>query len=403
VTDGQRPRLLVLNQYYAPGVEATARLLTDLCEGLAADYDVTVVTGRLRDHEHEPDFERRNGVDVIRVHSTSFDRAPLHKRAANYFTYLARALRRGLLTPRPDVVLCMTDPPMIGDVGLLIARRFRVPLVVVSQDVFPEVAVALKRLTNPLLVRLLGLMTRVYLRHADRVVAIGSTMQRRLVAKGADPHRIRLIPNWADTEAIAPRARDNAWSREHALTDRFVVMHSGNVGHAQNLETLIESSVELADLKDLELLIIGFGARQAHVVALTKRLHADRVRFLPHQPNERLSESLSSADVHYVGLSKGLAGFVVPSRVYGILAAGRPILAAVDEESETSELVRSVGCGLVVPPDRPDLVARAIREFASGTHDLLEMGRRGREYVESEASRQLSIGRYREVLADVLR
>src|SRR5262249_2882768 len=153
---------------------------------------------RLRDHEDEPDHELRNGVEVIRLHSTSYDRASLDRRAINYFTYLGRALRRGIRAHTPDVVLCMTDPPMVGDVALAVARPFERPLVVISQDVFPEIAVELKRLTNPVLVRLLGLLTGFYLRRADRVVAIGTTMARRLESKGVESDRIRVIPNWTD-------------------------------------------------------------------------------------------------------------------------------------------------------------------------------------------------------------
>src|SRR5205823_6120787 len=152
---------------YWPGVEATAHLLTELCEALARDYDVTVVTGKLRGYGDRPERERRNGVDVVRVHSFAFDRAPLAGRAANYLSYLALATLRGLGAPRPDVVLCMTDPPMVGDVALLVARRYRAPLVVVSEDVFPEIAVDLDRLQNPVLVVLLGALTRFYLRRAD--------------------------------------------------------------------------------------------------------------------------------------------------------------------------------------------------------------------------------------------
>ncbi|MGD5540955.1 glycosyltransferase, partial [Xanthomonas citri pv. citri] len=154
------------------------------CEALAETYDVTVVTGRLQGFEADPDYERRNGVELIRVHSTAFDRSGLLQRGVNYFTYLARALRRGLKAERPDLVLCMTDPPMVGDVALVVARRFRVPFVVVSQDVFPEIAVELKRLRNPLLVGMLGVLIRFYLRRAALVVAIGETMERRLRAKG---------------------------------------------------------------------------------------------------------------------------------------------------------------------------------------------------------------------------
>ena len=395
-----RPRLLVFNQYYHPGVEATAHLLTELCEALAADYDVTVVTGRLRGRELDPDYERRNGVEIIRLHSTSYDRASLHRRASNYLTYLARALRRGLAAKRPDVVLCMTDPPLVGDVAYLVARRFRAPLVVVNQDVFPEIAVNLQRLRHPALIGVLRGLIGFYLRRADRLVAIGPVMKDRLIEKGARAERIEVIPNWVDTSAVTPRQRDNAWAQEHDVADRFVVMHSGNVGHAQNLDLLVTAATQLDDLERLAVLVVGTGARHAHTVALAQQLGADRVAFLPYQPRERISESLSSADVHYVGLTPGLAGFVVPSRVYGIMAAGRPILAAVDRGSETAVLVEEAGCGIVVPPARPDLVAAAIRSLAAGEHDLEEMGRRARAYVEANGSLDQALERYRRLLLD---
>jgi colanic acid biosynthesis glycosyl transferase WcaI len=398
----ERPRLLVFNQYYHPGVEATAHLLTELCEELARDHDVTVVTGRLHDHEDEPDYEVLNGVEIIRVHSTSYDRAPLHRRAINYFTYLGRALRQGFRVQRPDVVLCMTDPPMVGDIGLVVARRFRAPLVVISQDVFPEIAVRLQRLTHPVLIRLLDAVTRFYLRRADRVVAIGDTMRTRLEGKGVRSSRIRVIPNWTDTASITPVARDNEWAREHDLVGRFVVMHSGNVGHAQDLETLIRASTLLRDLDRLTVVIVGFGARHAYYEGLAEQLEATAVRFLPYQPRELLPQSLSSADVHFVGLARGLAGYVVPSRLYGILAAGRPVIASADEESETAALVAAVGCGLVVPPGEAERAAEAIRTLASGEHDLDEMGRRGRQYVEAEAGRETAFARYRTLLAELV-
>jgi colanic acid biosynthesis glycosyl transferase WcaI len=396
-----RPRLLVLNQYYHPGVEATAHLLTELCEELAQRYHVTVITGRLRGHEEQPDYEVRNGVEIIRVHSTSFDRASLYRRATNYFTYLTRALRRGLIAKRPDVVLSMTDPPLIGDVAYLIARRFRRPLVVISQDVFPEIAVNLRRLKRPALVAILRILIRFYLRRADRIVAIGPLMKERLIAKGAPAERVEVIPNWVDIHAITPWPRVNPWSLQHGLTERFVVMHSGNVGHAQNLEALIQATSELSDLDQLSVVIVGAGARHAETVDLARRVATDRVTFLPYQPRSRLSEALSSADVHFIGLSSGLSGFVVPSRIYGVLAAGRPVLAAVEAESETATLVSEVGCGIVVPPDRPDLIARAIRDLAHGEYDLAAMGVRARAYAESQASLDSAVRRYEELLAEV--
>ena len=398
----RRPRLLVFNQYYWPGLEATAHLLTELCEALASDYDVTVITGRLHGYEDEPDYAGRNGVEIVRVHSTAYDRAPLHRRATNYVTYLARALRRGLLAQRPDIVLCMTDPPLVGDVALAVARRFRVPLVVISQDVFPEIAVELGRLRNPGLIALLRVLIRFYLRRADLVVAIGETMRRRLEAKGARPERLHVIPNWVNTTSIEPVSRDNPWSHEQGLDGRFVVMHSGNIGHAQDLDTLIRSAVALRDLERLSVVLVGFGARHADYVELVRELDAGNVSFREYQPRERLSESLSSADLHFVGLGSGLSGYIVPSRLYGVLAAGRPVLAAADEDSETAQLVRTVGCGIVIAPGRPDLVASEIRKAVAGEYDLATMGRLGREFVEAEAGREHAVERYRRLLAELL-
>jgi glycosyltransferase involved in cell wall biosynthesis len=397
----RRPHLLVFNQYYWPGVEATANLLTELCEALADEYDVTVITGRLRGHEDDADYERRNGVEVIRVHSTAFDRAPLHRRAINYFTYLIRALRRGLTARKPDIVLCMTDPPMVGDVALAVARRFRVPLVVVSQDVFPEIAVELKRLDNPVLVWLLRILTSFYLRRADRVVAIGETMEQRLIAKGTPPERISVIPNWVDTQTLVPRARDNDWAREQGLVGRFVVMHSGNIGHAQDLDTLVRSATFLRDLEQLEIVLIGFGARHADMVALARQLELSNVRFLEYQPRERLPDSLASADIHFVGLGRGLAGYVVPSRLYGIMAAGRPVIVAADADSETAQLVTRAGAGVVIPPGSPKRLADAIRASYGAELDLEQLGRHAREYATTEADRDIAVGRYRALLNSI--
>jgi glycosyltransferase involved in cell wall biosynthesis len=397
-----RPRLLVFNQYYRPGVEATAHLLAELCDALAEDMDVTVVTGRVPLHPELPRGEESHGVRVVRVESTTHDRSRLGRRALNYVTYLLLALREGLGSARPDVVLCMTDPPVVGNIASIVARRHGAPLVVVSQDVFPEIAVQLKRLENPLLVAALRLLVSLYLRRAERIVAIGETMKQRLVQKGAAAERIRVIPNWVDTHRLRPQPKDNHWSQRQRLADAFVVMHSGNVGHAQDLDTLIRAATFLRDLEQLRIVIIGRGARQAELTELGRRLDVDRVRFLPYQPRESLSESLSAADVHVVGLAPGLAGYVVPSRLYGILAVGRPVVVAADEESETAKLVESVGCGVVVPPGRPELLAGVLRDAAEGRLDLEEMGRRGRAWVEQEADRAVATSRYRAVVEEIL-
>jgi glycosyltransferase involved in cell wall biosynthesis len=234
------------------------------------------------------------------------------------------------------------------------------------------------------------------------VVAIGETMRRRLIDKGARKDRIRVIPNWVDTTQLEPAPRDNEWSRAQGLAGKFVVMHSGNIGHAQNLDTFVRATTFLRDLDDLVVPIIGNGARRNELMELARVLDADVVRFLPYQPRETLSLSLSAAAVHVVGLAQGLSGYVVPSRLYGILGAGRPVIVAAEEESETAQLVRTAGCGIVVPPGRPELLAEAIRDLHDGKHDLEELGRRGREYVLAEADRSVAVERYRSLFRELV-
>jgi colanic acid biosynthesis glycosyl transferase WcaI len=396
-----KPRLLVFNQYYWPGVEATAQLLTDLCEALADEVEIKVVTGVLHGHEDEPRHVVHNGVEIVRVPSTSYERSQILARASNYATYLGNALLHGLRGARPDIVLCMTDPPVVADVALLVARRYRTPLVVISQDVFPEIAVQLKRLENPALMGLLRALVGVYLRRADRVVAIGETMRRRLEAKGARPDRLHVIPNWVDTERLQPLGKGTQWAREWKFDQRFVVMHSGNIGHAQDLDSLVRAATFLRDLDDLVIAIIGTGARRAELVALAERLDVQQLLFLYYQNRRVLPQSLSAADIHVVGLAHGLAGYVVPSRLYGILAVGRPVIAATDPESETAHVVQEAGCGIVVPPGRPELLARTIRDAHDGVYDLDAMGARGREWVEREADRSVAVRRYRDLLMEL--
>ena len=349
-----RPRLLVLNQYYWPGVEATAQLLTELCEALAEDVDVRVVTGVLHRHEDLPRRVVQNGVQIVRVPSTSFERSRLFARGANYVTYLANALARGLIGPRPDVVLCMTDPPIVADVALLVARRYRVPLVVISQDVFPEIAMQLKRLENPVVMALLRGLVSLYLKRADRVVAIGETMRSRLEEKGARADRVHVIPNWVDTQRLRPLEGDNQWALERSYEEKFVVMHSGNVGHAQDLDSLVRAATFLRDLDDLAITIIGTGARHAELVALAEQLDVDKVTFAFYQPRNLLRQSLSAADIHVVGLASGLAGYVVPSRLYGILAVAKPVIVAADAESETAQVVARERLDLGMPRAEAD-------------------------------------------------
>jgi colanic acid biosynthesis glycosyl transferase WcaI len=286
----------------------------------------------------------------------------------------------GLIERPPNLVVAQTDPPVVGLVGLLVARRFRVPLVVIVQDLLPSER-------HSVSANVIRPAVDLYLRRAEHVVAVGETMRRRLEDRGIE--RVTVIPNWVDTQALHPVEKD--------FGGRFVVMHSGNIGYGQDLETLISAARQVPDV---EVVIAGAGARRGELERAASGI--PNLTFRGYVPEEQLSESLSSASLHFVGLSAGLSGYAVPSRLYSVLAAGRPVLVTADEDSEAAELVHRVGCGFVLPPGRPHELAEVIRGVSSGTYDLRGMGARGRRFAVSYADRSLAVARYRQLFANVL-
>ena len=265
-----RPALLVLNQYYAPGQESTAQLLTEFCEALAGDYDVTVVTGTVY-HAPKPERTVRNGVTVVRVGSTAFDRSRLALRGLNYLSFVVLALVAGLRHRRPDLVLCLSDPPFVSSIGVVVARRHRVPLARRHPGRLPRDRRGAGRLDNRLIVAVLDRLVRFGLSHATgwsrsaSRCASGSWRKVSARMRSRDPELDRHgEPRPARTrERLGARARPGR---------PFVVMHSGNVGYAQDLQTFLHAATYLRDLDDLELVLIGSGAMGTELAELAKRL-----------------------------------------------------------------------------------------------------------------------------------
>jgi glycosyltransferase involved in cell wall biosynthesis len=216
-------------------------------------------------------------------------------------------------------------------------------------------------------------------RRAAANVALGETMRQRLIEnKGAPPERTVIIADWADTSAITPAPKRNAFSEAHGLADRFVVMHSGNLGLSQSLETVVDAAALLGDLADLEVVFVGEGVKKPDLQAQVDRLGLTNVRFLPFTPKEGLRESFATADVFIVSLQRGLAGYIVPSKLYGILAAGRPYVAAVEADCEVASLTMRHGCGRLAEPGDPASMAGAIRACYRDRDETARQGERAR-------------------------
>jgi colanic acid biosynthesis glycosyl transferase WcaI len=389
----ERPRLLVLNQYYGPA-ESTGQLLRELCEDVGDRADVTVLAARPSDEETRQMPHR--GVDVRWVPVTSFGKGSIALRMLDYLSFLVAALPLALRAPRPDVVLCMTNPPFVGMLGSLVARLRRARFVVTFQDVHPDVGEISGRLTSRPAVWGLAMIRGMFFRRADRIVAISDAMRERLIERGAERRRVVVIPNWIDSDEITPQPRDNGWAREHGLDGRFTLMHAGNVGLLQDIETYVDAAGLVPEAR---FVVLGEGANKERLVERARAKGLDNVVFLPRQPREALSQLLASADAHVVSLMPGLGGLMEPSKLYGILAAARPVLAGMEPGTEAVQAVQRSGCGAVSEPGNPESMAAAVRRLAElSKGEREEMGRRARAYCEQYCTRERSTGAYRDLV-----
>ena len=395
-------RVCYFNRSYWPDTGATGQLLTELAEDLVSKHgiEVTVVTGYpVNSTEPLASRQTRNGVHIVRARGTTFSPRRFAGRAMNYVTYFFSALVAALGLPRQDVTIALTDPPIIGLAA--IAARPRHGVIFFCQDIFPEVAGLLEDFHSPAINALLERLNRFMVRRAVRIIALGDTMASRLIhGKGADPGKITVIHNWADTSAIVPSDKRNAFAAAHGLDAKFVVLHAGNIGLSQNLDVVIEAAGLLTTHRDIVILFIGDGNRRAALQAAAESRGLDNVRFLPFQPRDQLRWTYASSDVCLVSLKPGLAGYIVPSKLYPILAAGRPYIAAVEPVSEVAALTQRHRCGVLVEPGDAAQLADAILRLADQPHERAAMGTRAR--VASELfARDRQVAAHAQVIEEV--
>ena len=418
-------RLLVLCPHFAPDTAPTGDVMTSIGTELAArGHELHIVTSLpwYRHHRVEPAWRgrlvRHERVDwgrITRVHPFPTDKRNIPARALGFagFTTLVEAMAlKGWKGRRPDAVLAMSPPLTLGAAGWLAARRWRVPFVFNIQDVFPDVAVELGAITNTAVIRAASWLERWSYRRADAVTVLSDDLRDNLVAKiegtVPDAHdRIRVIPNFVDTVGIAPAEPDgtpggSAYRREFGLEGRQVVMYAGNVGFSQSLDLVLAAAGELSARTDAAFVINGGGSAKLDLQQRVAEAGLANVHFVDFQPKRRLPDVLAAGDIHVVPLRRGLARSSVPSKTYSILAAGRPVVASVDEGTEVARVVEKAGAGLAVPPDDPDAFTHAITALLDDPARARAMGAAGRAFVERWASPEAVAERY-EALFEELR
>jgi colanic acid biosynthesis glycosyl transferase WcaI len=401
-----RLRVLFLNRSYWPDAEATGQLLAELCEDLADRFDITVLAGQPNQNPKNEEFqrtgtERHNGVTIERVLHPKWSKRNLVGRAINLTGFLIAAIGRAFRIARTDIVVVETDPFMLPLLGKWLKWWHRSRLIVYLQDLYPDVAVALGKVREGWLTKLIrGQLIRAYL-HADAIIVLSADMKNRLVQWGLDGSRIVCLENWVDTTAVYPVKDENALRSREGLQDRFVVMHSGNMGLSQYLDNVLEAAGLLRDRPDIQFLLVGDGATRANLEAQARRMQLGNVRFLPYQPRDELAESLSAANLHLISMHAEAHHCLMPSKLYGILASGSPVLAITAENSELAQQIRNQHIGLTTRPSDPQQLASDLRWCAEHRDELEQMGRQARLVAVEQFDRRLQTSKFGKILSEV--
>jgi glycosyltransferase involved in cell wall biosynthesis len=401
-------RIVFVNRYYDPDQSATSQMLTDLAKGLAASgFNVHVVSSRQLYDDPGTRLAPEQwlfGVRVHRVATTRFGRNRLLGRAMDYASfYLTCAVTLLRLLRRGDVLVAKTDPPLLSILAAPIAKSKRAALINWQQDVFPEVASHLG--ANPLpswLDKCLRRLRDASLRAAKMNVLIGGRMREYLAARGIPVSKLCVIENWADDRAIQPKPTTASALRARlGLVDRFVVCYSGNLGRAHEFETLLGAADALKGEPIFIFLIIGNGAKMDALKRGVATRALDNFCFLPYQPRDTLEDSLAAADVHLVSLLPALEGLIVPSKLYGILAAGRPLVFIGDSDGEIGRVIQRAQCGRLVKVGDSEALVDSLRKLEAEPDVRALMGVHALKILCEEFSLKHAIERWVELIESV--
>ena len=384
----ESPSLLFVNQHYYPDFASTAQHLTDLAEHLDDDgFEVHVLCSAghyLSGSMDVPLEETHNGVHIHRVRATAFGRGSVLGRLTDYASFFLQVLWRVLTGPRYDSVVTLTTPPLIALVGT-IARLVRGQSYGIwSMDLHPDAEVAVGMLgPDQTLTRLLHALNNWAYRRADFVVDLGPYMKRRLRDKGVADDRLRTIPVWNKKDEVYPIPdEENPLVNEVGLEDRFVIMYSGNAGLGHRFDEVLAAMKHFDGHPEIFFLFVGSGPRKEEIVAFAEEHDLSNFRYMSYFPREQIKYSLSLADVHLLTLYNDMAGVAVPGKLYGILAAGKPVLMVGPEASDSGETILEHDVGTVVDPqgraDAPDRLIEAIETLYANPERRAEMGDRGR-------------------------
>ncbi|MEM2058674.1 MAG: glycosyltransferase family 4 protein [Candidatus Bathyarchaeia archaeon] len=402
--------ILLISQYFWPENVGAPIWIYQLATDLAnKGHQVTVLTGfpnypkRIIFEGYRGKFymrEQIGNINIIRTYIYASPNEALWSRALNFGSFCASAAIGGLIAPQPDVIYCILPPLPLGLSAEFLGVVKRAPVVINIQDIYPDIAIALGILRNPLSIKFFKWMERFIYEKAAAVVVISDGFKKNLMGKGIPPEKIYIVPNWADSSFIQPGPRNNPFRHRLGLGNLFTVIYSGNLSYNSDLDSVIEAA-ELLRNEPFAFVIVGDGVRKTDLQRKVYEKNLENVKFLPFQPLEVYPQVLAAADINLVTLNAQATMASVPSKVYKIMAAGKPVLAIADKDSEIYRLISEANCGFCVDPGNPTALAEIIRYAATHIDKLERMGMNGRRYLEEHFSRTKCVANIEEILQKI--
>jgi len=402
-------KILLITPFFPPEVGSASHLFYELAQALHnRGHTVTVLTGLPRYHVAGNGREYRqrrlvrevyHGLEVWRVWNLDIPWDAPVLRGLDQFIFAASAGWVGLRLPDFDAALVYSPPLPLALAALAFCRARSRPLVVNVQDLFPQSAIDLGVLTNPMLIRIFRRLESLLFRRADLLTAHSEGNRQYILAHGGSPERVRVLPNWIDTNAITPGERNNGLRTNLGWQDRFIISFAGIMGYSQDLETILKCARLLQDRPEIGFLMVGDGVEKPKLIRMAKDMNLNNVAFLPMQPKEKYPEVLAASDVCLATLRPEVKTPVVPSKILSIMAAGRAVLAAMPLDGDGPKLVVEAGCGLCVEPGSPEALAEAIIRLQEDQETRLSMEIRGRQYAEEKLSLAAGVATIENLLA----
>lgn len=405
-------KIVFVINYFHPDYASTGQLMTELCQSLSNDFEITVIAAQpgysdnfQKHHSKLIEVEDWKNIKVVRVSLPNVNKNSKISRLKYILQYFLLANFALLKEKNIDLIYTISQPPILGGlIGTIGKFTKKTKHLYNIQDFNPEQAAAVNY-TGGVIHNIAKKVDKLNCNRADHIILVGNdmkeTLKNRFDRKRVPAHTV--INNWTNEQEIVPLDKSNLevdqFLRRHSLENKFIIMYSGNLGLYYDLENLIRITSEFNSNNQVHFLFIGEGASKSAMENYVTDNGIDNVTFLPYQPKEFIKYSLNAADAHLVVNQKGIKGVSVPSKIYGVMAAGKPILGVLEEGSEADTLIRTSECGFVSEPQDYDLLINHIKLLvAMDVESRKEMGMRGRKYLERNLTKEKSLVKYKELL-----